>query len=67
MQKIILNKSETEMANKVAYRYRHVERIASHDKEVQDEAIKKNIDIHYKAIRINRAIWLKNKAKQWRR
>lgn len=59
MSKILLNKSDLDMARKVAYYYRYPQRVSEYDKILLNEAKARNNVIHYKALQINRAIWCK--------
>ena len=57
--RIILNESDFNIAQKVAYYYRYPERVSELEKIKLNEAKAKNNLIHYKALQINRAIWRK--------
>lgn len=59
MDKIILNREEEQLAEKIAAYYRHPERTSYFDKESFFEAIHKNPDIHYQAVIINQNIYQK--------
>jgi|LSQX01.2.fsa_nt_gb hypothetical protein len=57
MDNIILSEDENKIAEKVACYYRNPQNISYFDKELFFEAIHKNPDIHYQALKINRQFW----------
>lgn len=60
---IALSKSDFKIAKKVAYYYRYPERTSYCDKELIFEAIDKNKNIHFEALKINLKKWKKRKNK----
>lgn len=59
MDKFILRKEEFLLAKRIAQYYRQPEQTSYCDKEIFFEAIHKNPDIHYQAIKINQNIYRK--------
>lgn len=59
--RITLSKSDFDIAKKVAYYYRYPERTSYYEKELIIEAIYKNRNIHFEALRINLKKWKKKK------
>lgn len=57
MAKIELNKTDLEIANKVAHYYMYPEKTSYDEKIVLNEAIAQNKLIHRKALELNKTLW----------
>lgn len=53
MSETLLNKEDMAMAHQIANWYRNEERTSEYEKELIFEAINKNKDIHFEALKIN--------------